>query len=212
MFVVELPALGRGGVAQLKPERGVADRAGHHHRVAGLRAAAADHRALRHRSERRDRDRDRPRRPHGIAAEQRASIELGIGPKSARKQLDPGFRRDFGSASVTQEAERLCALGREVGQIHPQRLLRDHVGGIVGKEMHATDDRVGGQHEVVARRRRDHRRVVGQAKRARMGGERTEIGRDQTIFGRFRFAGHRPTLPARIRRRAACARSGRAPH
>ena len=52
-----------------------------------------------------------------------------------------------------QESRGLRALGGEIGQIHPQRLARDRVRRIVGKEMHAADDRVGRQHQFVAGRR-----------------------------------------------------------
>ena len=67
---MDLAALENG-----KPERGVADRAGHHHAVAGLCAAAMNHLACWHAPERGDRDHQRARRRNGIAAQQRA-IEL----------------------------------------------------------------------------------------------------------------------------------------
>ena len=54
-----------------------------------------------------------------------------------------------------QKSDRLGALRREVGQVHPQRLLRDGVWRIVGKEMHAADDAVGRQHEIATRWRRN---------------------------------------------------------
>ena len=71
--------------------------------------------------------------------------------------------------------------------------------GIVGKEMHAADDGVGLEHQIAARRRRDEGGIVGQAERARMGRERLEIARDQTIFGRHvgRRLGHRRHPAAR---------------
>ena len=48
--------------------------------------------------------------------------------------------------------------------------------------MHAAGDRIGGQHKVVARGRREDRRVVGQRKRARMRRKRLEEPRDQLVL------------------------------
>ena len=83
-----------------------------------------------------------------------------------------------------QETERARALGGEIGQIHPQRLARHVACRVVGKEMHAADDGVGLEHQVAARRRLDEGGIVGKAERARMGRDRLEIARDQTVFGR----------------------------
>ena len=46
---------------------------------------------------------------------------------------------------------RLCALGGEVGQVHPQQLARDQVRRIIGEEMHAFHQGIGGDDKVVAR-------------------------------------------------------------
>ena len=50
--------------------------------------------------------------------------------------------------------------------------------------MYATDDRVGLEHEIASRRRREKCGVVGQPKRAGMGRERLKETRDQAILGR----------------------------
>ena len=49
--------------------------------------------------------------------------------------------------------------------------------------MHAGDQAIGLEHEVVARRRRDRRGIVGKAERAGMLRERLEVARDQTVLG-----------------------------
>ena len=63
-----------------------------------------------------------------------------------------------------------------------QRLAGDRVGRIVGEEMHARDQRVGRQHEIVARRRLQKRGVVAKAETRRTG-ERREDARDEFVFG-----------------------------
>ena len=92
-----------------------------------------------------------------------------------------------------QESRRLGALGGEIGEIDPQRLARDGVGGIVREEMHAADDGVGFQHQLVARRRHQHRGIVDQSERAGMRRQRLEVARDQPVLGRLlisSLAGH----------------------
>jgi hypothetical protein len=58
---------------------------------------------------------------------------------------------------------RLCG---QIGQVHAQRFARDAVGRIVGKEVHAGDQPVGLEHEIVPRGRRDGGGVVSEAERA----------------------------------------------
>ena len=74
---VDLSALENG-----KPQRGVADRARHHHALAGFCAAAMNHLARRHAAERGDRDHQRARRRNGVAAQQRTA-ELRWRPRRA---------------------------------------------------------------------------------------------------------------------------------
>ena len=74
----------------------------------------------------------------------------------------------FGSASVSRNPSGSRALGGKVGQVHPQRLPGDRIGRIIGKEMHAADDAVGGEHEIAARRRRDRCGIVDQPEGAGM--------------------------------------------
>ena len=71
--------------------------------------------------------------------------------------------------------------------------------------MHAADDGVGLEHELVARRRRQHRRVVDQSERAGMPRERLEMARDQPVLaGRARSGvlahGHQPVARVELAR------------
>ena len=82
-----------------------------------------------------------------------------------------------------EKADRLCAFGGEIGQIHAQRLAADAFGRIVGKEMDAGDDAVGLEHEIASGRRGQDCRVIAEAESAGMRRQRTEIARDQAFLG-----------------------------
>ena len=84
-------------------------------------------------------------------------------------------------------------LAREIGQVYPKRLARDGVGRIVGKEVHAGNQHVLGDDEVVARRLGRDRGVVAQPEPARTS-ERREVARDEVVFG---GAGHRQPISER---------------
>ena len=176
----QLPVL---ALAHRKPERGVADGARNEDAVAGLGAGAAHHGALRHAAEHRDRDRDRPGRAVGIAAEQRAAVEHGVAAQAFGKVGEPTLADIGRQREAEQEAERLGALRRQVGQVHAQRLAGYVLRRVVGKEMHAADDSVGLEHEIAAGRRLDEGGIVGQAERAGMDGDRREVARDQFVLG-----------------------------
>ena len=60
----------------------------------------------------------------------------------------------------------LRALGGQIGQIHPQRLLRDGARRIEGEEIGAFRDGVGGDHQVMTGTRRQQRSIVRQAESA----------------------------------------------
>ena len=79
------------------------------------------------------------------------------------------------------EARGHRALGREIGQVHPQRLARDRVRGIIGEKMHAFDNGVRGHHDLVAAGLQD-RRIIDQTERTGIGRERAEIAGDQGVF------------------------------
>ena len=94
----------------------------------------------RHAAEHGDRDRDRPGRAVGVAAEQRAAISVGVARASlARNAASQSLADLLRQRQRQQKAERLRALGGEIGQIHPQRLARDRRPASSGKEMHAAD-------------------------------------------------------------------------
>jgi 6,7-dimethyl-8-ribityllumazine synthase len=115
---------------------------------------AAHHRAFRDRTEHRDRNHEH-RRAHGVAAEQRASICLRIISERACKCIEPVVVRSFRQSERQQEAEWLCALGRKIRQVHPQRFARHRIGRIVLEEMHPFDQRVCRQNQVVPSGRPD---------------------------------------------------------
>ena len=167
---------------QREPERSVADGAGDDDAVARSRTPARAHGAARQRAEDRDRNRHRSRRANGIAAEERTAERLGILAQPARERREPAIADPLRQRQCEQEAHRLRALGREIGQIHPQRLLRHRVSRIVRKEMHIADDRVGLEHQIAAGRRCQRGAVIDEPKRARMGRKRPEITGDQTVF------------------------------
>ena len=68
-----------------------------------------------------------------------------------------------------QVAERGRALGCEVRDIDGQRLPRDVLRRIAGKEVHALGHRIGLEHELGARLRRQQRAIVLETEGARRG-------------------------------------------
>ncbi|MGY4193005.1 hypothetical protein ACVIM9_002346 [Bradyrhizobium sp. USDA 4520] len=91
-----------------------------------------------------------------------------------------GFSQALLGAAQRQrqhEARRHRALGGDVGEVHPQRLARQRVGRIIAEEMHALDDGVRGDHDVLAGRPQ-RGGVVVEPERTRIGRERLEIARD----------------------------------
>ena len=58
--------------------------------------------------------------------------------------------------------------------------------------MHAADDGVGRDDEIVTRRRREHRSVVDQPQRARMASNRLEMAGDQPVFVGLRLSAFSP--------------------
>ena len=64
--------------------------------------------------------------------------------------------------------------------------------------MHAADDGVGREHQIVARRRREQGGIVDQTERAGMARERLEVPRDQAVFAGTRFARSLPDQAAQV--------------
>ena len=77
---------------------------------------------------------DRAGRAHRIAAQERTVIAVGIRTEPAREQIEPGVGHRLRQRERQQKACGFRALGGEVGEIHPQRLLRHHVGGVSAKK------------------------------------------------------------------------------
>ena len=110
---------------------------------------------------------DRPGRAVGVAAEQRTAVALRVLAKTAGKSSEPGFVDCRRQREREQKADRGCAFGGEIGQIHPQRLAADVFRPVVGKEMHAGNDAVGREHDVASGRRRHDGGVIDQAEARR---------------------------------------------
>src|SRR5262249_28206223 len=87
-----------------------------------------------------------------------------------------------GQREREQKTLGLGTLGGEVGEVHPQRLLGNLVGGIVGKEMHAANDGVGLGHEGAAGRDGGRRAVIDQSQGRRMLRQRPEIASDDLVL------------------------------
>src|SRR5262245_17630665 len=128
-------------------------------------------------------------------------VSLGVRAQTLREGGDPGLVGCRRQPERKEETGRLRALGGEVGQVDAQRLAGDCVRRIVGKEVHAADDRVRRQHDVVAGGRGEDRRIVDQAERAGMACQRLEIPGDETVLAGFR------RLVAEARHPAACSNS-----
>ena len=172
-----------------RPERGVADRSRDIEPVAGADAGPRAPSGPRDRAERGDRQRQRPRRLHGVAADQRAAVGARVLAEPAREGLEPSARSSrAGSASVEQEAERRGALGGEIGEVHPQRLARRcRPGGSSAKKCTpATSASTVSTRSCARRRRRAARRRPCRPSPA-ASGERREVAGDQVVFA---GAGH----------------------
>ena len=98
-----------------------------------------------------------------------------------RESSEPVRRPILRQGEAKEETQRLSGFGGEIGKIDPQGFARDRARGIIGKEMHAGDDDVLGQDDLVPRRRPHHCGVIAQPKRA-LSRQWRKIGRDQLVF------------------------------
>ena len=147
----ESPCAQAGSVAQLQAQRRIADGAGDADQVARLGRRAKHHPAGRHLPDGGDRQGQRPLRLHGIAAEERAG-EIPRGLAQTRRECgEPRFGPARPARRGQQEAGRIGALGGEIGDVHAERLAGDGAGGILGQEMHALDQGIDGEHQIVPR-------------------------------------------------------------
>jgi len=174
-------------------ERGIADGAGHEHRIAGTRATATEHPPGRYVAERHDRNRHRAGRRIRVAADQMHAVFVLIFGEAAGEGGNPLLGDGLWQHDVEHVGARDGALRGKVRQICAQRLAGDEVRRIVVQEMHAADERVGFGNQLMARWRRDHRRVIEQPKGAREPScERCEVTRDELeLAGEIRGLCHR---------------------
>ena len=124
--------LGQFAAQDAQAERPVSERAGDEHAIAGLRAPAQDRLASAHSAHGGDREHHRARCRHGIAAEQADAEFLLIAGEALGEPLEPclvALARQRGGEQITHGHR---AFAREIRQIHPQQLLRDQIGGIIG--------------------------------------------------------------------------------
>ena len=132
-------------------ERRIADRAAHEHAVARACASAAHHRSFRHAAEHRNGNRDRPRRPVGVPAEQGACQQDRVASQPFREPFEPIIANVLGQRERQKKAQRSRTFRSQIRQIHAQSLAGDRTRGILGKKVHASDNGVGLQHKVAAR-------------------------------------------------------------
>ena len=169
--MIELPALSLTGVASYQQtERGIADRAGDDHKVACPGPAATHHPAVRQRPECHYGYGHRTGRANRIATQQGAAIGVRIGAQATREGFEPFLADGFREREREEKTRRCRSLGGKIGEVHAQRFLGDRVRGVIDKEMHAADERVGREHQIGTRGRRECRCIVDEPARARMGG------------------------------------------
>ena len=131
----------------LQRQSRVAERAGDADEVARTRAVAAQRLPGRHLPHRGDADRERP--AGGVATDQsRAALQRQFA-QAGGEAAHPGFVR-LGQGQGEREPARRSAHRGHVGEIYRQSLPAD-VGGLgVEREVTASDQRVGGHHQLVA--------------------------------------------------------------
>ena len=103
--------------------------------VADPRAGAADHGAVRQRAERRDRNRHRPGRAHGVAAEQRTAVVLAHPRRAPRaKALSQASPTPFGQRERQQKARGFAPLAARSDRLTRSALRAIASGGSSGKK------------------------------------------------------------------------------
>ena len=146
----------------------IADRARHPQMVAGRGAAAVG------RYPRRPADRGQAQHPggrgDGVAAEQGDAER----PEHRAEPFGEGLVPcGVAEREAEQDPHRPRALRGEIGEVHRDQLPGDVFGWIVGQIMDALDEHVVGQHDRAVARLQ-HRRIVHQPARRRIGGERAQ--------------------------------------
>ena len=154
-------------------------------RSPGFARRAPHHGAVRHGAERRDRDRSGPG-VRSVSPPSSGQPKCSASAPSPPRSREPRLVDIRGSASDSRKPSGCAPLAARSERLTRSALRADRVRRIVGKKMHAGDDAVGREHEIAARRRRDHGGIVDQAERARMRRERAKIA--------ARSGGLRPTM------------------
>jgi hypothetical protein len=129
------------------------------------------------------RQRHRPRGARRIPPQQRDAKFGLIGGEPRREGREPGIRRVRGRRYGQQIAERCRPHGGEIGEVHPQQLAGDAVGGVIGQVMHARDHGIRRHHQRAARRWDEHGGVIFQVERP-WTRQRPEMPADEVEFGR----------------------------
>ena len=127
------------------------------------------------------------------------AVALLVAGKACGEALHPRLRPVGRQRQRQKIAERLGALAGKVGQVDAERLPRDRFRRIVGEEMHAGGDHVGGDDQIVAGPLPVERGIVGQTEGAGLGGERAEVALDQREFAGA-FGCHRHHAPNSVAR------------
>ena len=141
--------------------------------------------------------RQRPRRLHRVAADERAAVERRVLAERGGEGFEPGRGPVGGKGEIDEKADRLGALGGEIGEVDAQRLARDRRRRIVGEEMHARDQRVGGERRVRGPPAASSSATSSVSAEPGRAGERREIARDQVVFAGA--VGHGRGLQGRAR-------------
>ncbi|GER05620.1 hypothetical protein JCM17846_33020 [Iodidimonas nitroreducens] len=69
----------------------------------------------------------------------------------------------IGKGKAQQISQRPRPHCRQIRQVHPQKLARHQIGGIIGKKMPARNHHILGKNQIAARGRREHSRIIPQA-------------------------------------------------
>ncbi len=129
-------------------------------------------------------------------------MRVGHASEPCREGGEPGLLRPGRHHQRQREADRFRALGREIRQVHAERLAGDGLGRILGKEVDARHEGIGRHDDLVARWRLKKRGVVQEPEAARprqgckMSGDDVELGGHHALP----FSGNSPARASRASR------------
>ena len=158
------PAVRSARCSEARPGRRGADRAADVDDVFGAGAVAAQHAPPFRAADRGRADDQRSGRGGDVAADQRRVVAGGPCQERVDNLVDIGDEPSGRQRQREQGAPRRGAHGRQIAQVDGERLVPDIGRRAVGAvEVHAFDQRVGGQDRERAAVRLDDRRVVSDA-------------------------------------------------